>query len=60
MKILISVILISVGLLKISAQTSKPDAPISPALQEAEKMSGELVNLFRQKNSTRLCRSRER
>jgi tetratricopeptide (TPR) repeat protein len=49
MKILISIILISVGLMGISAQTTKPDAQLSPALQEAAKLSGELVSLFRQK-----------
>lgn len=49
MKILISIILISVGLMQISAQTAKPDAQLSPALQEAAKLSGELVSLFRQK-----------
>ncbi len=60
MKILISIILISIGLMEIYAQTTKPEAQLSPALQEAAKLNGEVVKLFGQKNSTRLYRSRKR
>jgi tetratricopeptide (TPR) repeat protein len=49
MKILISMILIFVGSIEISAQTTKSDAQLSPALQEAAKLSSEMVSLFRQK-----------
>ena len=45
MKILMSFILISLGVVSVSAQTS----PLSPALQEAQKITAEVVKLFQQK-----------
>lgn len=49
MKILISIALIFVGLTGVFAQTTKQDTQLSPALQESEKLSAEVVDLFKQK-----------
>jgi TonB family protein len=49
MKNLILIILLTLSLIEISAQTTKETVQLSPALQEAAKLSAEVINLFQQK-----------